>query len=214
MKSSKKFYVVWEGRIAGVYADWSTCKLQIDGFQGAKYKSFPTKVEAEAAFLQGYAQYYAANPPAAKEPKKRIFLSDKDPVPIWNSISVDAAWNSVTKVMEYQGVNTQTGERIFHQGPFAGATNNIGEFLAIVHGLAYLKKIGSNMPIYSDSITGIAWVRQKKHKSVLVPTYENEKVFDLLVRAENWLHNNAFTNPIIKWNTEIWGEIPADFGRK
>ena len=116
--------------------------------------------------------------------------------------------------MEYRGVDTKTGAEIFHVGPFNNATNNMGEFLALVHGLALLKQKGSNMPIYSDSITAIAWVRQKKHKSTVRPTAENALLFNLMERAENWLKNNTFTNPIYKWNTPLWGEIPADFGRK
>jgi ribonuclease HI len=83
-----------------------------------------------------------------------------------------------------------------------------------VHGLAFLKKQGVSIPIYSDSITAIAWVRSKKHKSVLLPTEKNKLIFVLLQRAESWLQNNSFNNPIIKWNTKLWGEIPADFGRK
>jgi ribonuclease HI len=120
----------------------------------------------------------------------------------------------VTKQMEYRGVYTRTQEVWFHQGPFQGATNNIGEFLALVHALALLKQKQINIPIYSDSITAIAWVRHKKHKSVVLPTEKNMTVFDLLQRAEFWLQNNTFTTPIIKWNTRCWGEIPADFGRK
>lgn len=213
MGKQSKYYVVWKGRVCGVYEDWATCKAQVDGFEGAKYKSFPTKSEANAAFQSGYALYYQEHPVEKKE-KSFLFLSDKDPKPQMNSIAVDAAWNSVTKVMEYRGVITATGQEIFHQGPFQNATNNIGEFLAIVHGLAYLKKMGSNLPVYSDSITGIAWVRAKKHKSVVLPTEKNAVVFDMLMRAEQWLQQNSFTNPIIKWNTPLWGEIPADFGRK
>lgn len=103
---------------------------------------------------------------------------------------------------------------IFRQGPFEGASNNIGEFLAIVHGLSLLKKQNSTLPIYSDSITAIAWVRNKKTKSIILPTDKNIEVFEMVRRAEIWLLNNTFSNPIIKWNTKLWGEIPADFGRK
>ena len=90
----------------------------------------------------------------------------------------------------------------------------MGEFLALVHGLALLKQQGRTIPIYTDSITAISWVRHKKHKSIVLPTEENALLFDLLNRAENWLKNNTFQNPIVKWNTKAWGEIPADFGRK
>ena len=93
-------------------------------------------------------------------------------------------------------------------------SNNIGEFLAIVHGLALLKKKGSNMPIYSDSKIAQKWVRDKKCNTKLMPTERNGELLAIVRRAEAWLQNNTYSNPIIKWETERWGEIPADFGRK
>lgn len=212
MQNQKKYYVVWEGRICGVYDQWEDCKKQIDNYQGAKYKSFPDKTKADKAFFDGYYKFYKENLTAKN--KGIPLLSSNAEKPVLNSLSVDAAWNTVTKKMEYQGVYTATKELIFHKGPFQGATNNIGEFLALVHGLALLKKQGSAIPIYTDSVTAMAWVRQKKHKSIILPTQENEEIFNLLQRAELWLINNEYTTKIIKWNTPIWGEIPADFGRK
>lgn len=211
MTGKKKYYVVWNGIEPGVYNSWNNCKIQIEGFQNAKYKSFESLAEAEHAYSQGYESYYREHPVQKKEVR---FLSSNDPKPVYPSIAVDAACNMVSKVMEYRCVDTQSRKEIFHCGPFQGASNNIGEFLAIVHALALLKKHGSNLPIYSDSMTAIAWVRNKKYKTVVLPTTENEQVFDLLERAEKWLRENSFSNPIIKWNTPIWGEIPADFGRK
>lgn len=213
MAGKKKYYVVWVGRITGVFEDWATCKAQVDQFEGAKYKSFESKMEADKAFMEGYEQYRKQQLSVPK-PAGLSFLSGNDPIPIWDSLAVDAACNMVTKQMEYRGVHTTTKKVWFHQGPFQGASNNIGEFLAIVHGLALLKQMNSPIPIYTDSITAIAWVRHKKHKSVVLPTEENEKIFDLLQRAELWLHNNTYTTKIIKWDTRTWGEIPADFGRK
>ncbi|MCQ2271619.1 MAG: ribonuclease H family protein [Bacteroidales bacterium] len=213
MATKKKYYVVWVGKITGVFEDWATCKAQVDQFEGAKYKSFESKLEADEAFRMGYEQY-RKNQLQSNSPAKLSFLSNSDPIPVWESLSVDAAWNTVTKKMEYRGVHTATKQEWFHQGPYDGASNNIGEFLAVVHGLALLKQMNNPMPIYTDSITAIAWVRTKKHKSVILPTPENERIFNLLERAENWLRTNTFTTKIIKWDTPHWGEIPADFGRK
>jgi len=202
-----KFYVVWQGRTCGVFDNWNDCKAQVDGFENAKYKSFETKTEAEKAYADGYKNYY-------KNRGGVLQYTSSDSAPILNSLSVDAACNMVTGQMEYKGVHTGTKELWFKQGPFPKASNNIGEFLALVHGLALLKQKNINIPIYSDSITAIAWVRQKKHKSIVLPTEENEVIFDLLIRAESWLQNNSFQTPIIKWDTKQWGDIPADFGRK
>ena len=116
--------------------------------------------------------------------------------------------------MEYRGVDTATGREIFRMGPFSHATNNIGEFLALVHGLALLKQHNKTMPIYSDSVNAMAWVRAKKCRTKLARTEQNIEVFNLIARAERWLEDNHYTTKIIKWDTPNWGEIPADFGRK
>ena len=129
-------------------------------------------------------------------------------------MAVDAACSGNPGDMEYRGVYVKTGQQIFIQGVYKEATNNIGEFLAIVHGLALLKKQGSNMPIYSDSVTAQAWVKAKKCKTKLEKTPQNALVFERIEAAERWLQNNTYSNPILKWDTPNWGEIPADFGRK
>ena len=116
--------------------------------------------------------------------------------------------------MEYQGVDTKTGKKLFRQGPFQQGTNNIGEFLAIVHGLAFLKNNKSNRIIYTDSRTAMSWVRKKTCNTKLLETPKNKEVFDLIRRALEWLKNNSYSTPIVKWETKVWGEIPADFGRK
>lgn len=130
------------------------------------------------------------------------------------ALAVDAACSGNPGPMEYRGVYLRTGKEIFHFGPVHG-TNNIGEFLALVHALALLKQKGLHtMPIYSDSVNAQIWVRKKKCKTTLARTPETEYLYQLIARAEAWLRNNTYQNPIIKWPTEEWGEIPADFGRK
>jgi ribonuclease HI len=134
--------------------------------------------------------------------------------PILESLSVDAACSGNPGKMEYRGVYTKTGEEIFHQGPFVHGTNNIGEFLALVHGLAFLKQKNSNLPIYTDSQIAIGWVKAKRNQTKLIRTEENAGLFDLITRAETWLKQNEYTTTILKWETAVWGEVPADFGRK
>ena len=108
-----------------------------------------------------------------------------------------------------------TGEEIFHIGPLEGGTNNIGEYLALIHAAALFAKRGDHStPIYSDSRTALAWLRRGHSNTTVKPTAENARVIDLLRRADNWLAHNRVVNPVLKWNTELWGEIPADFGRK
>lgn len=132
---------------------------------------------------------------------------------IKEALCVDAACSGNPGPMEYRGVHLPSGKEVFRFGPIQG-TNNIGEFLAIVHGLALMEQKGIRMPIYSDSVSGQAWVRNKKAKTTLARTPETEKALDLVERAENWLRTHQVNVPIMKWDTENWGEIPADFGRK
>ena len=133
---------------------------------------------------------------------------------IVDSIAVDAACSGNPGDMEYRGVYVPTRQEIFRIGPFPEGTNNIGEFLAIVHGLALLKKKNSSLPIYSDSANALLWVKNKKCKTKLQRNERNSPIFDLIERAEKWLETNTYTTPLLKWETRKWGEIPADFGRK
>jgi ribonuclease HI len=207
-----KFYVVWRGNKPGIYIKWADCQRQIQGFKQAVYKSFKTKELAERAYKMDYNEFIG------KEVNQLGFLSDvwdkNIEKPIMKSICVDAACSGNPGKMEYRGVDTVTGKEIFRQGPYDDSTNNIGEFLAIVHALALLKKQNSDIPVYSDSNTAFSWVKSKNVKTKLDRTHKNEKVFELINRAVVWLKNNKYQNQVLKWKTEIWGEIPADFGRK
>lgn len=215
MTARKKYYVVWKGIRPGVYDNWADCRAQVFQVDGAKFKSFESMQAACEALEQGYEAYYRS---ASASKHSALFPPAGDneclPAPIMKSLCVDAACNSVTGEMEYRGVYTETREVWFHKGPFINASNNIGEFLALVHGLALLQQKKLTIPIYSDSMTAITWVRRKKHNSIILPTHENAVLFDMLRRAESWLKLNIFKNPVYKWNTPLWGEIPADFGRK
>jgi ribonuclease HI len=206
-----KYYVVWKGLNPGIYFSWEACSQQVSGVAGARYKSFPTKAEAEFALNQNPEFSISGN----IKKKSKSTEKKKTGTPLSICIVVDAAWNSVQKDMEYQGIFFHTGKRIFHHGPLPNGTNNIGEFLAIVHALAYCKKQGlADMPIYSDSRNAIGWVHQKKCKTNLIRSPKTKLIFDLIDRAEHWLASHTFKNPILKWETEDWGENPADFGRK
>ena len=161
-KRKKKFYVVWTGKSPGVFETWADCDASIQGFPGAKYKSFPTLKSAKAAFDEGPESHWGAN-----KNKSTLTEAELEQIgqPVSKSLCVDAAWNAQTKVMEYQGVWNEDQTQAFHQGPFKNATNNIGEFLAIVHGLAMMQNQGIKQPLYSDSKTAISWIRKKQVKS-------------------------------------------------
>jgi ribonuclease HI len=204
--AKKKFYVVWNGVHPGIYDNWGDCKLQVFGFENAQYKSFETLEEAREAYEQGNIKYRQKKSVFTGKESANTYLSE--------SLAVDAACSGNPGVMEYRGIFVATGKEVFRKGPWPQGTNNIGEFLAIVHALALMKQNNINMPVYSDSQNAITWIRKKQCKTRLEQTSGNAPVFDLIRRAEKWLNENTYSNPVLKWDTASWGEIPADFGRK
>ena len=216
----RKFYVVWEGRHPGIYEDWNDALEQVENFPSAKYKSFSTQEEAVAAFRK----YLAGNETPLGEilikasTSQETGTKDKS----WRDFpeidrdgwAVDASCMGNPGIMEYRGVSLKTGEELFRVGPFQDATNNIGEFLAIVHALALQYNKGEWHTIYSDSATGMSWVRNKKVKTTVKPSPDNERLFQLMARALTWISTHHYEAKVLKWQTQLWGEIPADFNRK
>lgn len=211
MTKKKKYYTVWNGREIGVFSTWEECESHVKGYPRAEYKSFPTLEEAENAFFDEYENYknVQTNSPTLTEEELKLIGK-----PILETWCVDAAMSGSTKKMEYRGIDLLKREQVFHRGPYSDATNNIGEFLAIVHALSLMKAKGLSIPIYSDSKIAIGWVKRKKANSQLAATAQNAEVLDLVTRAEKWLAENTYPNKILKWETQAWGENPADFGRK
>ncbi len=209
-KPKSKYYVVWEGHQTGIFDSWDKCKKQVDGYTGAKYKGFTSHDEAKAALVSNAWNFIGKS---AKATENKTLLNTYG-MPLKEAICVDAACSGNPGTLEYRGVKMTTGEEIFHRGPFPEGTNNIGEFLAIVTGLAWLKKNNISLPLYSDSRNAILWIKQKSAKTKLPQNVKNKELFDLIDRAEEWLHTNSCDTRILKWETKAWGEIPADFGRK
>ncbi len=217
MGKKQRFYVVWKGIKPGVYNSWEECKGQVHLYANALYKSFATLAEAEQAYKENPWKHLSvqANETTKKKRKESSgqTLNSSGSI-ISDSVAVDAACSGNPGQMEYRGVYVGNGKQLFHHGPLEDGTNNIGEFLAIVHALALLKNRGSNLPIYSDSVNAIKWINNKKCNTKLEETEHNRPIFELIGRAEKWLCENRYDNPVLKWDTERWGEIPADFGRK
>ncbi len=230
MQNKKKYYVVWSGRKKGIFSSWDECKASIEGFTNAKYKSFTTKQEAEQAYNNPYYDYIIEsknNSKKSNDIKSNIYtnIADrllmlnqnnellKNQLPIIDSLCVDAACSGNPGIMEYRGVHILTGKQIFYYKHSHG-TNNIGEFLALCHGLSYLKRHNLNQPLYTDSVNAMKWVRAKQCKTKLQLDNRTKDLFEYIRRAEYWLKTNSYTTQILKWDTDNWGEIPADFGRK
>lgn len=222
-KKKEKYYVVWQGNRPGVYDSWAECEKQIKGVAGAKFKSYESRTIAEQAFRVGPDISAGINSKtkdgtilSIDEKGMTVVRADADPLvprPVLDALAVDAACSGNPGVMEYQGVYVASRTQLFHFKAPVG-TNNIGEFLAIVHGLAYLKKHKMKQVLYSDSVNAINWVRAGQCRTKLPLNEQTAPLFDVIRRAEAWLCNNSYETEIRKWDTEHWGEIPADFNRK
>jgi ribonuclease HI len=206
--STHKYYVVWKGRKRGIFTSWAETEKQVKGFLGAEYKAFGTLREAEAAFRSSYDAYKGK--PSSMGKWKEASIQ-----PVLPSISVDAACSGSPGKLEYRGVYTESADEIFRVGPFPDGTNNVGEFLAIVHALTWMAKNEAPLPVYSDSQNAISWVYTGKCRTQLRHTVRNAPLFVMIRSAENWLAENELRDDaVLKWDTELWGENPADFGRK
>ena len=203
-----KFYVVWKGRQTGIFTSWAECEKQVKGFVAAEYKAFGSLEEAEAAFQSRYEAFKG-------KPSSMGKWKEASVKPIVPSLCVDAACSGSLGKLEYRGVETESGKELFHFGPFPDGTNNVGEFLAVVHALTWMSKQKKQLPIYSDSENAIAWVYTGRCNTQLKHTPKNAPLFIMIRSAENWLAENELDDDaVLKWDTEMWGEIPADFGRK
>ncbi|MDE6754677.1 MAG: ribonuclease H family protein [Muribaculaceae bacterium] len=218
---AKKYYVVFNGRNPGVYDDWNDAREQIENFNGARYKGYASSAEATEAYRKSFGKVddadlgrflAASNSHPLPKPGEHDYMTNPEvDLDAW---AVDASCLGNPGKMEYQGVELMSGRTLFRVGPFDDATNNIGEFLAIVHAMALMHQQGKFHNIYSDSVSGMAWVRNRKVKTQLASTPRNGKVFELMARAIAWLNTHQFPAKVLKWQTDRWGEIPADFGRK
>lgn len=146
---------------------------------------------------------------------------NKKPTKGW---AVDAMCEGNPGPAKYRCIDLETGEIVF-QNSVGFSTNNITEFLAIVHAIGEAKKRNINPVIYSDSFTALTWVKNKKANSGLKSSPLTVKSIQLKNRAESFLSNlnikdengimlNIDGITVMKWYTLSWGEIPADYGRK
>jgi ribonuclease HI len=207
MVDKLKYYVVWKGRMPGIYISWQTCSAQVQGYPGARYKSFPTHAAALRAFRAGAGAH------AGKPATQGDWLFSPSP-PLAKSLVVDAACSGSPGLLEFRGLELDSGRQVFHRGPYRNGTNNVGEFLAIVQALQLLEKNGSDRPVYSDSSTAIAWVKRGRCKTSLVKDETNSQLFTLIRQAETWLAGQNSAGRVLKWDTSAWGENPSDFNRK
>lgn len=213
--AKSKFYVVWAGYQPGVYDTWEECEQQVKGYAGAKFKAFDNCEDAVNAFRKvndvEEMQFYTF----LTRQRQTTVNYEAFPEIDLNGIAVDGACDRPSGGnVEYRGVRIGTGEELFRIGPLPGGSNNIGEYLALVHALALLDRQGDHhTPVYSDSRTAQSWLRHR-HSRTTLQMDADSRLAQILARADLWVATHQLHNPVLKWQTDVWGEIPADFGRK
>lgn len=160
---AKKYYAVRVGKTPGIYLTWDDCKHMVDGYPGAKYKSFPSIAEAEA-FLEGINYSQSVN--GTKESNSADNMMDEA------YAFVDGSYNDVTKVYGYGGFLVANGEKYLLQGAdseeeMASMRNVAGEICGCMAAVEKAIEIGlSSVNVYYD-YSGIemwatgAWKRNK-----------------------------------------------------
>ena len=144
-----------------------------------------------------------------------------------HAICVDASCIGNPWPMEYQAIDLQTKKVVFISPLYPKGTNNLGEFLAIYDAVRHIQELekknsktwwlSTNRPydcIFSDSETAIARYKSKKIKTTLKYDAETKDLLTKIQEAVTWIKTHEMNIPILKRETEIRGEIPADFNRK
>jgi ribonuclease HI len=206
-RKKTKYYVVFAGRERGVFSSWAECETSVRGHPAARFKSYGTRVEAQAAFRAGSSEAHVERRKTEDAQVWRTAI-------VMPCLAVDAACTSPAGgVVEYRGVVLPDGSVAFAAGPFENGSNNVGEFLAIVTGLSWLAERSLTWPLYSDSAVAIGWVvtHGKCNTTLDVGPLLKAQV----MWAETWLRKHrGQKGDVRKWETGTWGEIPADYGRK
>jgi ribonuclease HI len=178
----KKFYAVAKGRRPGIYYNWPDAQSQVEGFNGALYKSFLTRQEAEE---------WLKNPVlkkshAAGNKKEQVHRHEpgQDGVVIYT----DGGSSGNPGPGGYGVVQIYKGERKEFSGGFRLTTNNRMELTGVIVALRNLKHSDVPVTVYTDSdyvVNGInkGW-------------------------AEKWRRNNWMKSdkkPAL--NSDLWGEL-------
>ncbi|MFZ7128383.1 MAG: ribonuclease HI [Desulfobacterales bacterium] len=134
----RKFYAVARGRKTGVFTDWPTTASLVQGYPGARFKSFPTR-EAAEAFVRGEKR--------ARSTGKPVKPADVDGRIV---VYTDGGSRGNPGPGGYGAVIDLPDGRRELSGGFRLTTNNRMELLACIAALESLKE-PSRVALHSDS---------------------------------------------------------------
>jgi len=150
-------------------------------------------------------------PEVGPKPEDGIVV-DASCLPVRDSIPTDGYFHGV---VEWQAVDLVSGQTIHASRPYEYGNINLAEFIAIVDALSLLHANGNtSTPVYSDSLTAIAWVKNRKMKTRHPRTGNAYRIMGLADASMDWLLDTKPMNPVRFWDNVLWGENPADYGRK
>jgi ribonuclease HI len=215
MSSKKqKWYTVWKGREVGVFSSREACKNAIHGFAWAQYKSYPSKLEAEAALQRLYTGEVTKKNSSSHANASLLQLVESNIIDN-KSICVDAACSSNPWVLERRGVDTMSWSVLFHSDIHQLGTTNVGEWLALIDGMQWLvTNRKTSWTLYSDSRIALWRVSQSTIRTQLPRNMKTEALWRLVDNQLEWLQKNTTRFVLKKRKTSERWEIPADFGRK
>jgi ribonuclease HI len=163
---AQKFYVVWSGRETGVFTDWATTHRAVDKYAGARFKSFPTRAEAEQAFDRGG---YTSIPPKTAG-RQKASAPNGVPSAVYVSRQFDVSIYCDGACEPNPG-NAGSGVVVYRAGELAQlwfglynsmGTNNTAELNALYHALRIAEgeiQTGKTVAVRSDSQYSINCIR-------------------------------------------------------
>ena len=161
---AKKYYAVRVGKTPGIYLTWEDCKAMVDGYPGAKYKSFGSIADAES-FLEKDASEMDVIEAGAIAQAYAF---------------VDGSYNSVTNVYGYGGFLVANGKKHVLQGAgeeeeLASMHNVAGEILGSMAAVEKALSLGlAELTIYYDYMGIEMWATGgwKRNKAGTIAYYE------------------------------------------
>ena len=150
-----KFYAVKVGKIPGIYNTWDDCKVQVEGFPGATYKSFKTAAEA--------ADYMGWNNKSNDIEKVEMLKNERveevvgeGNKPVDGTAYVDGSYNAATGEYSYGVVMFHGGKELhfsekFDDAELATMRNVAGEIKGAEAAMTYAYENGlKELYIYHD----------------------------------------------------------------
>ena len=195
----KKFYAVQKGLVPGVYSSWEACKSNVEGFPGARYKSFLIEEEAQA-----YVEGREFDVKTQKYEKANVEEDELAGVVAY----VDGSYDEETKMYAYGIVIINQGQEVHLSGKgndaeMASMHNVAGEIMGSMEAMTWAKDNGIAEITICHDYSGIAeWAlgNWKRNKNCTQEYYEFCREMKQHIKFKFHKvkgHSNNFYNDIV-----------------